>query len=66
MNVFVLLKDEKIKRISISQEIQKQLEDYLKDSINQFLIKERIDFDGQYKPDNNQILSISNYNMSPL
>lgn len=63
MNVFVLLKDEKIKRISISQEIQKQLEDYLKDSINQFLIKERIDFDGQYKPDNNQILSISNYNI---
>jgi hypothetical protein len=66
MNVFVLLKDEKIKRISISQEIQKQLEDYLKDSINQFLIKERIDFDGQYKPDNNQILSISNYNINFL
>ena len=42
MNLFALLKDEQIKRISINQEIQKQLDDYLKDSIDQFEKKKRL------------------------
>lgn len=66
MNLFALLKDEQIKRISINQEIQRQLDDYIKDSIHQFVNKERIDFDGQYKPENNQILLISDYNLNYL
>lgn len=66
MNLFALLKDEHIKRISINQEIQRQLDDYIKDSIHQFVNKERIDFDGQYKPENNQILLISDYNLNYL
>lgn len=66
MNLFALLKDEQIKRISINQEIQKQLDDYLKDSIDQFEKKEKIDFDGQYKPENDQILLIKDYNINFL
>ncbi len=66
MNLFALLKDEKIRRISINQKIQKQLDDYLKGSIDQFKKKEKIDFDGQYKPENDQILLIRDYNINFL
>lgn len=64
MNIFALLKNEKTKRISISQEIQKQLDHYLKNSIDQYLKKEGIKFDGQYKPEDGQVLLISDYKVN--
>ena len=63
MNLFVLLdrQDLEIKRISISQDIQTWLNNYLQDSIKSFRIRPKIEFEGQYKPEENEILCISNY-----
>ncbi len=62
MNLYVSLKDSTKKRISISQEIQEELDEYINPSIIEFKEnKNHILFDGQYKADEDEILYIDNY-----
>ncbi len=64
MNLLALLKNEEIKRISINQDIQKQIEEYIKDSIEKYIQKEKIEFEGQYRTEEDQVLFISEYKIN--
>lgn len=63
INIFAILKSENpIKLINISGNIQNELTP-LKNNAKEFLQKEKILFDGQYKPEDDQILEIENFSL---
>lgn len=63
INIFAVLKSENlIKLINISDNIQNELTT-LKNIAKEFLQKEKILFDGQYKPEDDQILEIENFSL---
>lgn len=63
INIFAILKSEnQIKLINISGNIQNDLTP-LKNNAEEFLRKEKILFDGQYKPEDDQILEIENFSL---
>ncbi len=62
MNLYSISKNNKIKRISVTQVIQKQLADIIDKDADKFeSTGEKIVFDGQYKPEDNEILVIKNF-----
>lgn len=65
MNIFCILKNEnQLRRVSLSQELQKSLADYIAESINRITNideSKRIQFNGEYKPDEDEILYIENF-----
>lgn len=65
MNLYAILRNSnEIKRISLSQEIQNQLTDYINQTVNEIesIDKEKkVEFDGQYKPEDDQILFINKF-----
>ena len=67
MNVYALIgnkNDRKIKRVGISQDIQKELEEFLRSSISSLKDKKRQEFSGQYKPEDDEVLKISDFELS--
>ena len=63
INLFAILKSENpIKLINISSNIQNELAS-LTNNAQEYLQKEKILFDGQYKPENDQILEIKNFTL---
>ncbi len=63
INLFAILKSEDlIKLINISSNIQNELTS-IKNIAEHFLNNERIPFDGQYKPEDDQILEIKNFHL---
>ena len=65
LNLFALTNDprNKIVKFRLSHEIQTNLSNYFIEQESDFLsnIEETIEFDGKYKPDNNELLKISNF-----
>lgn len=61
MNVFCILKDDGIKRISLSGEIQTDIENYLNKSIQDYVNAEQTEFNGEYKPNEGEVLVINNF-----
>lgn len=65
MNILCRLKSQNgngdLRRIKLSQDIENQLSSYLAESLSYFNKAERINFNGEYKPDENQVLVIKNY-----
>lgn len=63
INLLAILKnDDSIKLINISSEIQNELNTLITNA-RKYTEKERILFDGQYKPEENQILEIKNFTL---
>ncbi len=51
-----------IKRVPLSEEVNQQIETFYSDSLTEFLFdKELIDFDGNFKPNPEQLFFINNY-----
>ncbi|GIV41553.1 MAG: hypothetical protein KatS3mg034_0863 [Vicingaceae bacterium] len=50
-----------LRRISLSDHLQNQLSKYLSESINFFYKAKQIKFDGEYKPNENEVLEINNF-----
>jgi len=63
MNIFALLKESNpvIKRIAISRELQNGLFDYFKPDLEEMKRKARVRFDGQYKPEEGEVLLINDF-----
>lgn len=61
MNLFALLKDDNIARISLSRDVQNELKEYITPQVSEISEKERIYFNGQYKPDDDQVLQIKRF-----
>lgn len=65
MNLFAIVLQNnvtEIKRVPLSQDVQGQIETFYSDSLNDFLFdKELIEFDGNFKPDEDQLFYINNY-----
>lgn len=62
MNIYCIIKESKdLKRILLSQKLQKELSKYLKASIEEIKKKEGVKFSGEYKPEENEVLLIENF-----
>lgn len=65
MNLFALVKEHNqtvIKRIPLSQDIQVAISNFYSDGINDLILdKELIEFNGNFKPDGDQVFYINNY-----
>ncbi|GEM_PF-118562 len=65
MNLFALVKEHNqtvIKRIPLSQDIQVAISNFYSDGINDLILdKELIEFNGNFKPDGDQVFYIDNY-----
>ncbi|MEO0233901.1 MAG: hypothetical protein ABIN11_02315 [candidate division WOR-3 bacterium] len=62
MNIYAILKkDNKIKKISITQKLQEGLTSYMENFIDKFFKLEFIEFSVEYKPEENQVLYIENF-----
>ncbi len=62
MNIYAILRnDNSLKRISLTQELQEELDSYINSSIQHFEGLSPIKFSGEYKPDEDQILFIENF-----
>lgn len=65
LNLFALTSnpERRVLRLALSQEVQNDLTDYLKNQEQDFnkAAEEEIDFDGKYKPDESECLVISNF-----
>lgn len=63
MNLYALLKDNIIKRIPLIKKLQNDLDTYFTNEISAFINKEKVNFNGEYKPEDDQILIIENYDL---
>ncbi len=63
MNLYALLKNNDINRVQLSDELQNDLNDYFDGTIITFTSKTEIQFNGEYKPEDNQILTITDYDL---
>lgn len=67
MNLFALVKEHNqtvIKRIPLSQDIQVAISNFYSDGINDLILdKELIEFNGNFKPDGDQVFYIDNYSL---
>ncbi len=66
MNITAMLRvngETAIKRVRISQAIQHELRDYILSPLNNYISCERIEFTGEFKPDDDQILTIENFQL---
>ena len=65
MNLFALVKEHNqtvIKRIPLSQDIQVAISNFYSDGVNDLIVnKELIEFNGNFKPDGDQVFYIDNY-----
>lgn len=62
MNLLCLLKNNEVKRILISSELQDNIKSYVQNSIDEFINAGKIKFSGEYKPDEGEVLLIDNFN----
>ncbi len=61
MNIYCIMKDNNLKRVSLSQDLQTRLKDYIYERIQSFINSEQIQFTGEYKPEEGQILCIKDF-----
>lgn len=62
MNIYCILKENNLKRkIVLSPELQKSLHEYISQSINQIMTASKEPFTGEYRPDDNEVLFIDNF-----
>lgn len=54
--------NDNLRRISLSYDLQDQLSDYLRNAIDFFKDAELVEFNGEYKPNENQVLVINDFN----
>lgn len=69
MNLFALLKDNKnnnfdIVKISLSRDVQNDLKNSINTLVKEILEKKEIPFNGQYKPDDDEVLKIEGFKIS--
>ena len=62
MNIYCIIRESNaIKRIQLSQDLHNRLNDYLNESITPIKQKKTVLFSGEYKPEENEILYIENF-----
>lgn len=65
MNLFASLKDNSLRRIQLSGNIQNELDSYFQSNLTDILERENVTFNGEYKVEDNQILVIEGFNLPP-
>ncbi len=66
MNITAMLRTKEqpiIKRVRISQSIQQELRGYVFSPLDNYLSYERVEFTGEFKPDNDQVFVIENFKL---